>query len=72
MTDNRLRSWAFKRPYCKPSAGFVLARSGAEALKLLNFAYGFCTDAKVYCAETNEQASQEYESDRPAPLEYLA
>lgn len=53
--DERMKSWGFKRPYCNPSSGNVLAYSADEAIKLVHFMHGFTSNTEVYCAETNER-----------------
>lgn len=50
-----LRSWAFQRPYMHTAGGVVLARSAKEALELVEYAYGSCTDTSVYCPSTGER-----------------
>lgn len=53
--QNELKTWAFKRKSCEPSSGgFVLAKTGKEALLLVNYAYGYITDTTLFCAETGE------------------
>jgi len=48
------KTWAFQRPYCYATNGFVQAKTGPEALELVHAAYGFCNNATVFCAETKE------------------
>lgn len=47
----KMTNYAFRRPYCSPSGGFVLANSPAEAIDLINHAFGY-TDTTVYDPET--------------------
>ncbi len=54
-----MKNWAFRRPYCNPASGFVLAKTGQEAIKLLNYAYGYCIGTTVFCAETDETYKEE-------------
>lgn len=51
-----MKNWAFTRNMCTPSGGFVLAETAEEALKLINFAYGY-TETTVYCAATGEKVT---------------
>lgn len=60
MSRSVLRIWSYRRPDCDPSGGTVLAKTGSEALKLLNYAHGFCTGCSVYSAETGEKHSQNW------------
>jgi len=54
-----IKSWAFKRPYCTPEAGFVIAVTSGEAIKLIHYAYGFASGTEVYCALTGEKKVDE-------------
>jgi hypothetical protein len=54
---SHLRSWAVSRHYCNPRGVNVLARSGKEALKLVNHMYGYASGV-AYCAETKEEVVQ--------------
>ena len=57
---NDLKNWGFRRPYCSPDTGSILAKTGEEALKLVNFMYGSCGGTTVYCAETGERYINKY------------
>ena len=48
------KNWGFKRPYCSPGSGIVLAKTGDEAYKLVQWTYGYVNDLQLYCAETGE------------------
>ena len=55
MYTNATKTWAFKRPYCSPSSGCVLAKTSDEAMKLIYYMYGVASNTEIYCAETEEQ-----------------
>jgi len=42
-----MKNWSFNRPYCSPNSGFVMARTGEEAIALVNGAYGYCSGTNV-------------------------
>ncbi len=50
-----IKIWGFKRPYCNPEHGTVMAKTAVEAQKLISFLYGFCGKQTIYCAETDER-----------------
>ena len=54
-TPERLLSWAFRRPYCQPASGIVMAYSMDEARSLVEAAYGHCSDLYLYCPATGEE-----------------
>lgn len=60
-----LKSWAFQRPFCTPTGGFVLARTAPEAISLIHFAHGYCSNTKVFCAETGREYTDEPSSYAP-------
>ena len=59
MTDN-MKSWGFKRPYCKPASGNILAKTSDEAIKLAHYINGFASNTEVYCAETGETKTDKH------------
>lgn len=54
MSEETLKAWAFRRPYCTPEGGILVAKTATEAIALVNAAYGCASGTTVYCAETGE------------------
>ncbi len=59
----KLKSWAFRRPFCVPAGGFVLAKTGSEAIELINYAHGYASHTSIFCAETGEKYGDDLEGN---------
>lgn len=60
MKNDKLINWAFNRPHCTPSGGFVLAYSAEEAISLVHSAYGYASDTSVESPLLGEEWRDDY------------
>lgn len=56
--------WAYKRPYCSPPSGNVMAETAKEAFRLIHFMHGYASGTRVFCARTDEEWVDDYRGVR--------